>query len=149
RGVAAGDVTGGGGPVVGGGRVARDQRGWAGPPASAGWQVAAEPRVAGPDGEAQQQWLSRRPESDGRNVSFVNVTGIASDPARGDFARAKVVFVLRAPERPGTYPLAAVYLYGTEKSTVLGYTTDVEGRKQVRGGFTGGSGRVLFTPVRR
>jgi hypothetical protein len=143
------DVTGGGGPVVGVGLVDRDQRWWARPAASAGWQVAAEPRITGPDGEAQLQWLARRPESDGRNVSFVNVTGIASDPARGDFARAKVVFVLRAPERPCTYPLAAVYLYGTEKSTVLGYTTDAEGRKQVRGGFTGGSGRVLFTPVRR
>jgi hypothetical protein len=32
---------------------------------------------------------------------------------------------------------------------VLGYTTDPQGHKQVRGGFDGGSGRVLFTPVRR
>ena len=143
------DVTGGGGPVVGVGLVDRDQRWWARPAASAGWQVAAEPRITGPDGEAQLEWLSRRPESAGRNLSFVNVTGIASDPARGAFAHAKVVFVLRAPERPGSYPLAAVYFYGTEKSTVLGYTTDAQGRKQVRGGFDGGSGRVLFTPVRR
>jgi hypothetical protein len=30
---------------------------------------------------------------------------------------------------------------------VLGYTTNALGRKEVRGGFTGGSGRLLFTPV--
>ena len=142
------DVTGGGGPVVGVGLVDRDQRWWARPAASAGWQVAAEPRITGPDGAAQTAWLSRRPESAGRDVSFVNVTGVASDPAHGEYARAKVVFVLRAPERPGSYPLAAFYLYGTEKASVLGYTTDAQGRKQVRGGFDGGSGRVLFTPVR-
>ena len=142
------DVTGGGGPVVGIGLVDRDQRWWARPAASAGWQVAAEPRITGPDGAAQTAWLAHRPEPLGRNVSFVNVTGVASDPARGDYAHAKVVWVLRAPARPGTYPLAAVYLYGTEKSSVLGYTTDPQGRKQVRGGFDGGSGRVLFTPVR-
>jgi hypothetical protein len=58
-----------------------------------------------------------------------------------------VVFTLRAPERPGVYPLAAAYLYGTEKSTVLGYTTNPIGWKEPRGGTAGGSGRVLFTPV--
>ena len=78
----------------------------------------------------------------------MNVAGIASDPARAVWSHATVVFVLRAPDRPGTYPLAAVYLYGTEKASVLGYTTDAKGRKNVRGGFTGGSGRVLFTPVK-
>jgi len=143
------EVTGGGGPVVGVGLVDRDHRLWARPAASAGWQVAAEPRITGPDGAEQHAWLARRPESAGRNLSFVNVTDIASDPARGEFARAKVVFTLRAPERPGTYPLAAVLLYGTEKASVLGYTTDAQGHKQVRGGFDGGSGRVLFTPVRQ
>ena len=40
------------------------------------------------------------------------------------------------------------YLYGTEKSTVLGYTTNAVGWKEVRGGMAGGSGRILFTPVR-
>ena len=32
---------------------------------------------------------------------------------------------------------------------MLGYTTDAQGHKQVRGGFDGPSGRVLFTPVHR
>jgi len=141
------DVTGGGGPVVGVGLVDADHRWWARPAASAGWQIAAPPRISGPDGKPQQAWLARRPESAGRNLSFVNVTDVASDAARGRWAHASVVFTLRAPERAGAYPLAAVFLYGTEKSSVLGYTTDAEGRKEVRGGFDGGSGRVLFTPV--
>ncbi len=143
------DVTGGGGPVVGVGLVDADHRWWARPAASAGWLVVAPPRVTGPDGALQDAWLARRPESADRNLSFVNVTEVASDPARGSFARARVVFTLRAPDRPGSYPLAAVFLYGTEKSTVLGYTTDAEGNQEVRGGLEGGSGRVLFSPVRR
>jgi hypothetical protein len=140
-------VTGGGGPVVGVGLVDRDHRWWARPAASAGWQVVAPPAVTGPDGAPQTAWLARRPEAVDRKLSFVNVTGVASDPARQSFAQARVVFTLRAPDRSGSYPLAAVYFYGTEKSTVLGYTTDAEGNKQVRGGFDGASGRVLFTPV--
>jgi hypothetical protein len=143
------EVTGGGGPVAGVGLVDADHRWWARPAASAGWQVVAPPEVTGADGARQEAWLARRPESAGRNLSFVNVTGMASDAARARFARARIVFTLRAPDRPGSYPLAAVFLYGTEKSTVLGYTTDSEGREEVRGGLEGGSGRVLFTPVRR
>ena len=143
------EITGGGGPVVGVGLVDRDQRWWARPAASAGWRVVAPPAVTGPAGELQTAWLERRPEAADRNLSFVNVTDVASDPARMRFARARVVFTLRAPDREGIYPLAAVYLYGTEKSTVLGYTTDAQGHKEVRGGFDGGSGRVLFTPVHR
>lgn len=142
-------VTGGGGPVVGVGLVDRDHRWWARPAASAGWRVTAPPVVTGPDAALQTAWLERRPEAEDRNVSFVNVSDIASDPARARFAHARVVFTLRAPDREGSYPLAAVYFYGTEKSTVLGHTTDAQGRKEVRGGFDGGSGRVLFTPVSR
>jgi hypothetical protein len=58
-----------------------------------------------------------------------------------------VVFTLRAPDRPGSYPLAAAYLYGTEKSTVLGYTTNAMGFKEPRGGLAGHSGRVLFSDL--
>jgi len=79
----------------------------------------------------------------------VNVAGVKSDAALGKWDSAEVVFTLRAPDRPGTYPLAAVYIYGTEKSTVLGYTTSALGFKEVRGGYGGGSGRVIFTPVQQ
>jgi len=141
------DVTGGAGPVVGVALVDRDHRWYARPAASAGWQVIAPPKITGPDGQLQTEWLARRPEGFDRNLSFVNIAKIASDAAARSWAKASVVFTLRAPERPGVYPLAAVYLYGTEKASVLGYTTSPIGYKEPRGGFTGGSGRVLFTPV--
>jgi hypothetical protein len=141
------DVTGGAGPVVGVALVDRDHRWHARPAASAGWRVIAPPKITGPDGQPQTEWLARRPEAADRNLSFVNVGKIASDSSTRSWSKASVVFTLRAPERPGVYPLAAVYFYGTEKSTVLGYTTTPVGFKEPRGGFTGGSGRVLFTPV--
>jgi hypothetical protein len=141
------DVTGGAGPVVGVALVDRAHRWFARPAASAGWSVVAPPVITGPDGQPQQRWLSRRPESAGRNISFVNVEGISSDSAAGQWAKASVLFTLRAPERPGSYPLAAAYFYGTEKSTVLGYTTDPMGVKKPRGGLGGGSGRLLFSDV--
>jgi len=140
-------VTGGAGPVVGVGLVDRAHRWFARPAPAAGWAIAGPPVILGPDGQPQGEWLSRRPDGLDRNISFVNVTGVESDAAAGRFASAKVIFTLRAPDRPGSYPLASVYLYGTEKSTVLGYTTNAVGWKEVRGGLGGGSGRVLFTPV--
>jgi hypothetical protein len=141
------DVTGGAGPVVGIALVDRDHRWFARPASSAGWRVVAAPKITGPDGQAQSEWLARRPEGDGRNLSFVNVEKIASDASTKSWAKASVTFTLRAPERPGVYPLAAAFFYGTEKSTVLGYTTTPIGFKEPRGGFGGGSGRVVFTPV--
>ena len=77
----------------------------------------------------------------------MNITGISSDAATGQWANAKVIFTLRAPDRAGSYPLTAGLLYGTEKASVLGYTTNAMGWKEVRGGLTGGSGRVLFAPL--
>ena len=96
----------------------------------------------------QEGWLGKRPESAGRAVSFVNITGIESDSAAQSWAtpaRSSSRFGLR--RKPGDYPLAAAYLYGTEKSTVLGYTTNAVGWKEPRGGVGGGSGRVLFSDV--
>jgi hypothetical protein len=141
------DVTGGAGPVVGIALVDRDHRWFARPAASAGWHVIAPPKITGPDGQLQTDWLARRPEGFDRNISYVNVEKVASDAAAKTWSKASVVFTLRAPDHPGVYPLAAVFLYGTEKSSVLGYTTDPLGMKEPRGGLTGGSGRVLFTPV--
>lgn len=141
------DVTGGAGPVVGVALVDRAHRWYARPAASVGWSVAAPPRIVGSDGQPQQEWLARRPEAMGRNLSYVNITGIESDSAARKWASGQVTFTLRAPLEPGTYPLAAAYLYGTEKSTVLGYTTNAVGWKEPRGGTGGGSGRVMFSDV--
>lgn len=140
-------VTGGAGPVVAVALVDRAHRWYARPAASAGWFSAAPPRVTGPDGQHQTGWLDKRPEADGREISFVNITGVESDAAAGKWSSASVVFTLRAPAEPGTLPLAAAYLYGTEKATVLGYTTNALGRKEPRGGIGGASGRVLFSDV--
>ena len=140
-------VTGGSGPVVGVALVDRAHRWYARPASSAGWSVVAPPEILGSDGQARPSWLEKRPAEAGRNLSFVNVPGIESNSATRSWDSAEVFFTLRAPDRPGSYPLAASYWYGTEKSTLLGYTTNAVGWKEVRGGFTGGSGRVLFTPV--
>lgn len=143
-------VTGGGGPVVGVGLVDAAHRWYARPAPAVGWEIVAPPEIVGPDGAAQTAWLGKRPERFGRNLSFVNVTGVASDPEKGSFATAQVRFTLRAPNAPNALPLAAVFFYGTEKSTPLGFVIDPKDplqRKQVRGGFTGGSGRVVFSEV--
>jgi len=140
-------VTGGSGPVVGVALVDSAHRWYARPIASAGFAVVEAPEVTGADGEPRDEWVERRPESMGHAISYVNIPGISSDSAAGTWDSAEVVFTLRAPERPGTYPLAAAYFYGTEKSTLLGYTTTPTGWKQVRGGMFSASGRLIFTPV--
>jgi hypothetical protein len=140
-------VTGGSGPVVGVALVDLAHRWYARPAASAGWSVVAPPEILGADGQPRPGWLDKRPAELGRNLGFVNVPGIESNAATRKWDSAEVFFTLRAPDRPGRYPLAASYWYGTEKSSLLGYTTNAMGWKEVRGGFTGGSGRVMFTPV--
>jgi len=136
-------VTGGAGPAVAVALVDGGHRYLARPAPSAGWQVVGTPEISGPD--AAQEWLERRPEALGRNLAFVNVTGIASDAAAGTWASAQVTWTLRAPSAAGSYPLAASYWYGTEKASPLGYTTDPVRGKQVRGSYLGNSGRILFS----
>ncbi|MGE4652579.1 MAG: hypothetical protein AAEJ53_16960 [Myxococcota bacterium] len=142
-------VTGGAGPVVGVALVDAAHRWYARPIASAGFTVVEAPEVTGADGEPRDEWIERRPESMGHGISYVNIPGIHSDAAAGSWDSAEVVFTLRAPERAGSYPMAAAYFYGTEKSTVLGYTTTPTGWKQVRGGMFSSSGRLAFTPVQQ
>jgi hypothetical protein len=137
-------LTGGAGPVVGFALVDRAHRWFARPASSVGWRVVGAPSIIGPKGP-QSDWVNKRPEDAGRGITFVNVTGIASDAAAGKWASSKVVFTLKAPDKPGNYPLAGAYFYGTEKASPLGYTTNELGYKQVRGTYTGGSGRVKFT----
>jgi hypothetical protein len=140
-------VTGGAGPVVGVALVDSGHRYRARPAPGAGWYVEGAPVILGPDGARQEEWLARRPEAEGRNLSFVNVTGIASDASKSQWSHASVTWTLRAPERAGKLPLAAAYWYGTEKGSPLGYTEDPIRGKMPRGSFTGGSGRILFSDV--
>jgi len=138
------NVVGGAGPVVGVALVDRAHRWFARPLMTAGWQVVGAPTVIGPKGP-QTEWLEKRPESMERNITFVNVTGVESDAAAGQWAESKVIWVLRAPDKAGVYPLVAALFYGTEKASPLGYKTNPLGFRQVRGGFTGASGRVKFS----
>jgi hypothetical protein len=141
-------VTGGGGPIVGVELVDLDHRWYARPATAVGWEVVKPPQIVGAEGQPVNAWLEKRPEEIGRNITYVNIPGISSNPVIEEWGSAQVTFTLRAPDRVGTLPLAAAYLYGTEKSTVLGYTTNAVGERQVRGGYGGGSGRILFTPLK-
>ncbi len=138
-------VTGGAGPVVGVGLVDRPHRWYARPASAVGWSVVGAPTVIGPDGKPQSEWLDRRPERVGRKVTFVNVTNVESDAAAGKWGKSKVIYTLRAPDRPGDYPLVGVYLYGTEKATSIGSVMHPLYGKQPLGGSGGKSGRVKFT----
>ena len=53
---------------------------------------------------------------------------------------------LRAPSEPGTYPLAAVFLYGTEKGSPHGAVETMRG-KAPRGTYLANAGRVRFSDV--
>jgi len=139
-------VTGGAGPVVGVGLVDRAHRWYARPATAVGWEIVGAPTVIGPNDRPQSDWLDRRPARFGRAVSFVNVQGIESNAVTGRWSSAKVVYTLRAPMRPGDYPLVGVYLYGTEKATTLGSKINpITQAKQPLGGYGGKSGRVKFT----
>lgn len=138
-------VTGGAGPVVGVGLVDRPHRWYARPASIVGWEVVGAPTIIGPDGSPQSEWIEKRPERFGRNLSFVNVTGVESDAVAGSWSKSKVIFSLRAPDKTGDFPLVGVYFYGTEKATPLGHETHPIYGKLVRGTYTGKSGRVKFS----
>jgi hypothetical protein len=142
------EVAGGAGPVVGVALVDTPQRWLARPAAGVGWVVASDPQILGQDFQEQTDWLAKRPLSLGRNLSYVNVTGLRSDAVKADWARAQVLWTLRAPSRPGKYPLVAALWYGTEKASPLGVVTDPIRGRMLRGGVAGHSGRILFsTPL--
>jgi hypothetical protein len=142
------EVNGGAGPVVGVALVDTPQRWLARPAPGVGWVVASEPQILGQDFQEQTEWLAKRPLSLGRNLAFVNVTGLHSDAVKKDWAHAQVLWTLRAPSRPGKYPLVAALWYGTEKASPLGVVNDPIRGRMLRGGVAGHSGRILFsTPL--
>jgi hypothetical protein len=142
------DVRGGAGPVVGVALVDTPQRWLARPATGVGWVIARDPQILGQDFQEQTEWLSKRPLSLGRNLAYVNVTNLRSSAVSNEWASAQVLWTLRAPSRPGKYPLAAVLWYGTEKASPLGIINDPIRGKLLRGGVAGHSGRILFsTPL--
>ncbi|HEY8120240.1 MAG TPA: hypothetical protein VII78_02895 [Myxococcota bacterium] len=142
------EVTGGAGPVVGVALVDTPQRWLARPATGVGWTVTSDPQILGQDFQEQTEWLAKRPLSLGRNLAYVNVTGLRSDAVKSEWARAQVLWTLRAPSRPGKYPLVAALWYGTEKASPLGVISDPVRGRMLRGGISGHSGRILFsTPL--
>ncbi|MFQ5697490.1 MAG: hypothetical protein ACE5IL_04295 [Myxococcota bacterium] len=139
---------GGAGPAVGVALVDSDQRWQARPAPSAGWRVVDRAAVTGPDGQLQTRFMDGRNPALAPGTSYVNVYGVSADPEAGRFSTVSVTYRLRAPHEPGTYPLAAAFLYGTEKASPHGAVETVRGKLPL-GGFAGASGRVRFSAVRR
>ena len=137
-------VTGGAGPSVGVGLVDRPHRFFAKPASALGWEVVGAPTIIGPKGP-QSDWIERRPEREGRSITFVNVEGVQSSADRDKWSRAKIIFTLRAPAEIGDYPLVGAYFYGTETGTSLSTNVHPEFGPQPLGGALGQSGRVKFS----
>ncbi len=140
------EATGGGGPVVGIALVDSDQRWQASPASSRGWQVIEMPTVTGPDGQPQTGFTDRRNPNLAAAISYVNISGIRADPVNDKFDSVSVTYRLRAPARAGTYPLAAAFLYGTEKASPHGAVETIRGTLPLGGGAAN-SGRVRFSEV--
>lgn len=137
-------VTGGAGPSVGVGLVDKAHRFFARPASALGWEVVGAPTIIGPRGP-QTQWIERRPEREGRSVTFVNVDGVQSSADQDRWSRAKVIFTLRAPLVEGDFPLVGAYFYGTETGTAMSTRVHPEYGPQPLGGTLGTSGRVKFS----
>ena len=137
-------VTGGAGPSVGVGLVDRPHRFFARPASAEGWKVVGAPTIIGPKGP-QSQWIGRRPEREGRNITFVNVEGVESSAEENTWSRAKIIFTLKAPKEAGDYPLVGAYFYGTETAVAMSTRKNPEYGPQPMGGVLGKSGRVKFS----
>lgn len=137
-------VTGGAGPAVAVALVDRAHRFFAKPASALGWEVIGAPTIIGPKGP-QTSWIERRPEREGRNVTYVNVTDMQSSADQDRWSRAKIVFTLKAPEEIGDYPMVGAYFYGTETGASLSTRVHPDFGPQPLGGTLGKSGRVKFS----
>ncbi len=137
---------GGAGPVVGVMLTDCDLRYSSSPVQVNGFGITAEPQVVGPDGKTQTAFLDGRAKELGRNINYVNVQGVQSDPDAGTWPVCKVTWTLTAPYKPGVYTISAAFLYGTEKSIPLGRVEGQGGRIEPAGGGGAGSGRIQFAP---
>ena len=139
-------VTGGAGPAVGVGLVDRAHRFYARPASALGWTVVGAPTIIGPKGP-QSSWIERRPEREGRNVTFVEVDGVHSSAEEDKWSRAKIIYTLKAPTAPGDYPLVGAYFYGTETGVAMSTRMHPDFGPQPLGGALGKSGRVKFSEL--
>lgn len=108
-----------------------------------GWFIVGPPKVIGPDGKEQTFWVDGRFKDLPKNVNFV-VAGGGADLEKKTFPTVTVTWTLEAPRKPGTYSVAAAFLYGTEEPN----EHKEPGKYTLPpGGLTGPSGRVMFSEV--
>jgi hypothetical protein len=138
---------GGAGPVVGVMLTDNDQRFQSSPVQTEGFLVAKPPQVTGPDGAPQTKFLDARIAGLSKNINYVNIQDVHSDPAANTYPTCKVVYTLQAPATRGQYTISAAFLYGTEKASALGRTQTPDGRTVPLGGQGAGSGRVQFAKL--
>lgn len=140
---------GGAGPVVGVMLTDNDLRFQAGPVQAQGFVITKAPDVTGPDGKPQTKFLDGRASELAKNINYVNIQDVQSDPTAGTYPTCKVVWALTAPAKAGEYTISAAFLYGTEKATPLGRVEGPGGRILPVGGGGSASGRIQFAkPVK-
>ena len=135
---------GGGGPVIGVMLTDTDLRYQSSPVQVEGFLITAAPAVTGADGKPQTKFLDGRAAGLSKNINYVNIQDVKSDPDAGTYPECKVVYALQAPSAAGEYTISAAFLYGTEKATTLGRVEGPGGRVYPLGGAGAHSGRVSF-----
>ncbi|MEQ1833938.1 MAG: hypothetical protein ABL977_12860, partial [Candidatus Eisenbacteria bacterium] len=101
---------GGAGPVVGVMLTDTDLRFSSSPVQVNGFWISGAPVVTGPDGQPQTAFLDGRAKELGKNINFVNITGVQGDADANKWSTCKVTWTLVAPTKPGTYTITAAYL---------------------------------------
>lgn len=140
---------GGAGPVVGVMLTDNDFRFQSGPVQCQGFVITKAPDVTGPDGKPQTKFLEGRAAELAKNINYVNIQDVHSDPTANVYPTCKVVWTLRAPAEKGEYTISAAFLYGTEKSIEIGRVQMPDGRIVPAGGGSAASGRIQFAkPVK-
>ena len=116
---------GGNGPVVGIMLVDRALRNQARPIQALGWRIL---RVAAQTSSGQDAsgWFARRVGRQKDDLNFVLLPAVRTTP--GPPPSGIVTFELRAPSEIGTYPVTAVFLYGTENTDRAGFFQRPSGR---------------------
>jgi hypothetical protein len=135
---------GGAGPVVGVMLTDTNLRFQASPVQAEGFLITKAPEVTGPDGKPQTKFIDGRLAELTKNINYVNIQDVKSDPDANLYPTCKVTYTLRAPAAPGAYTISAAFLYGTEKASPLGRVESPDGRVLPLGGQGAGSGRIQF-----
>ena len=138
---------GGAGPVVGVMLTDTDLRFQSSPIQTEGFLITQAPQVTGPDGKLQTKFVDGRYKDLSKNINYVNIQDVKSDPDANLYPECKVVYTLKAPAEPGEYTVCAAFLYGTEKASPLGRVEGFGGRVLPAGGQGAGSGRIQFAKL--